>query len=259
VTKKRSDVPVFLLYAGIIHAIGLALFLPVLITFPGPGRESTPAPKTSPVDVLVLPAAQPLTDIGPEQTSALPAAPSVEEGKAEGAAAPVAADAKIGQEPKDNIEVVAPAAESEAKPAPLEAEPREKAPEAEATVGDGGEGSRGGKDAVANVGPEAETQAEPVPQQTEPPAAKPSPAPEADKPAKQKPEARKTPEAKASTKVAAPVKAAPRTAKTSSARRSTAKRAPGRTASRTAKSQTKFAPFSGVLSGVFAPPANKRR
>ena len=37
VKKKTSNVPVFLIYAGIIHAIGLALLMPMLITLPGPG------------------------------------------------------------------------------------------------------------------------------------------------------------------------------------------------------------------------------
>ena len=36
--------PVFLLYAGILHAIGLALLLPMLITLPGPAGEPAPAP-----------------------------------------------------------------------------------------------------------------------------------------------------------------------------------------------------------------------
>jgi hypothetical protein len=46
---KRITVPVFLVYAGIIHAIGLALLLPMLITLPGPGSMITP--KGAPVDV----------------------------------------------------------------------------------------------------------------------------------------------------------------------------------------------------------------
>jgi hypothetical protein len=46
---KRITVPVFLVYAGIIHAIGLALLLPTLITLPGPGSMITP--KGAPVDV----------------------------------------------------------------------------------------------------------------------------------------------------------------------------------------------------------------
>ena len=71
--------PVFLLYAGILHAIGLALLLPMLITLPGPAGEPTPAPaptrEIAPIDVIVLPPPQALTDAGPEYTSALPSAP----------------------------------------------------------------------------------------------------------------------------------------------------------------------------------------
>ena len=52
--KKQSTVPVFLIYTGIIHAIGLALLLPMLITLPRPGSGS--APKTAAVDVEIVPA-----------------------------------------------------------------------------------------------------------------------------------------------------------------------------------------------------------
>lgn len=45
---KRITVPVFLVYAGIIHAIGLALLMPMLITLPGPGSMITP--KGAPFD-----------------------------------------------------------------------------------------------------------------------------------------------------------------------------------------------------------------
>ena len=51
--------PVFLLYAGILHAIGLALLLPMMITLPGPAGEPPPAlaptPEIAPIDVIVLP------------------------------------------------------------------------------------------------------------------------------------------------------------------------------------------------------------
>jgi uncharacterized membrane protein len=39
---KRITVPVFLIYAGVIHAIGLALLLPMIVTLPGPGSMITP-------------------------------------------------------------------------------------------------------------------------------------------------------------------------------------------------------------------------
>jgi hypothetical protein len=52
-------VPVFLIYAGIIHAIGLALLLPIVVTLPGPGGEI--APEASAIDVQIILAA-PLAD-----------------------------------------------------------------------------------------------------------------------------------------------------------------------------------------------------
>jgi hypothetical protein len=69
---KRINVPVFLVFAGIIHAIGLALLMPMLVTLPGPG--SAIAPKTSSVDVELAPA-----EADSEQTSALPASPQAGE------------------------------------------------------------------------------------------------------------------------------------------------------------------------------------
>jgi hypothetical protein len=75
VKKKKSNVPVFLIYAGIIHAIGLALLLPMLITLPGPGGAI--APKAASIDVEIVPAAA-------EQTSALaPAQAPAEESPVE--------------------------------------------------------------------------------------------------------------------------------------------------------------------------------
>jgi len=44
---KRITIPVFLVYAGIIHAIGLAVLLPMIVTLPGPG--SLIVPETAPV------------------------------------------------------------------------------------------------------------------------------------------------------------------------------------------------------------------
>lgn len=39
---KRITIPVFLVYAGIIHAIGLTLLLPMIVTLPGPGAMIAP-------------------------------------------------------------------------------------------------------------------------------------------------------------------------------------------------------------------------
>jgi hypothetical protein len=75
VNKKQSTVPVFLIYAGIIHAIGLALLMPMLITLPGPGSGLTP--KAAAVDVEIVPAFPSAANVeqDADQTSALPAAP----------------------------------------------------------------------------------------------------------------------------------------------------------------------------------------
>ena len=62
---KRITIPVFLIYAGVIHAIGLALLLPMIVTLPGPG--SMIAPKGVPVAVELD------AEADPDQTAALPA------------------------------------------------------------------------------------------------------------------------------------------------------------------------------------------
>jgi hypothetical protein len=126
-------VPVFLLYAGILHAIGLALLLPMLITLPGPGGKPAPrpapAPEIAPIDVIVLPPPQTLTDAGPEHTSALPPAPPARKATATQPAEPAKAGPSQAQprsaetpvreeieaEPNDTLSQAAPAAE--AKPA----------------------------------------------------------------------------------------------------------------------------------------------
>jgi hypothetical protein len=75
VSKKNSNVPVFLIYAGIIHAIGLALLMPMLITLPGPGSAILPEPAA--IDVEIVPGAPPQAQIEADiaETSALPAGP----------------------------------------------------------------------------------------------------------------------------------------------------------------------------------------
>jgi hypothetical protein len=79
VRKRQRHVPVFLIYAGVIHAIGLALLLPMLITLPGPGGEIATEPAA--IDVEIVPGL-PLagkTEPEGEQTSALPSAAVVGE------------------------------------------------------------------------------------------------------------------------------------------------------------------------------------
>jgi len=114
VNKKRSAVPVFLIYAGIIHAIGLALLMPMLITLPGPGKEALP--KSAAIDVEIVPAAPSAAKLeqDDEQTSALPSAePSPQEDR------PV----ESGPEPSGAAEDSKPGAESPVANVSPEAEP----------------------------------------------------------------------------------------------------------------------------------------
>ncbi len=69
--KKTSKVPVFLIYAGIIHTIGLALLMPMLITLPGPGGSVVSLPAAIDVEIVPAPLAA-KTQSDSEQTSALP-------------------------------------------------------------------------------------------------------------------------------------------------------------------------------------------
>ena len=68
--------PVFLIYAGIVHAIGLALLLPMLITLPGPGGGH--APDAAAIDVEIIPGT-PASSLRSRRvasdTAALPSAP----------------------------------------------------------------------------------------------------------------------------------------------------------------------------------------
>ena len=88
--KKTSKVPVFLIYAGIIHAIGLALLMPMLITLPGPGGSVISPPAA--IDVEIVPASPLAAKIesDSEQTSALPSAEEAAAVKADDEAEAVA-------------------------------------------------------------------------------------------------------------------------------------------------------------------------
>ena len=118
--KKQSNVPVFLIYAGIIHAIGLALLLPMLITLPGPG--SGPAPKTAAVDVEIVPA-PPAAKVeqDADQTSALTAAPPEAAGPVEAPPEAHGSEAGAGQEADAPSAVanVSPEAQPEGDSTPL--------------------------------------------------------------------------------------------------------------------------------------------
>jgi hypothetical protein len=115
VKKKTSNVPVFLIYAGIIHAIGLALLMPMLITLPGPGGLVGPQPAAIDVEIIPGSPVQAKIEGNSEQTSALPsAAPSAEQDDAiepeagGGAIANVSPDAEptLDEKPADTASPV---------------------------------------------------------------------------------------------------------------------------------------------------------
>jgi hypothetical protein len=114
VRKRQRHVPVFLIYAGVIHAIGLALLLPMLITLPGPGGEIATEPAA--IDVEIVPGS-PLagkTEPEGEQTSALPSAATAGEDDA-------------GAKPDQDAETAEPLApEAEPKQEEENAPPREE-------------------------------------------------------------------------------------------------------------------------------------
>jgi len=101
---KRITIPVFLIYAGVIHAIGLALLLPLIVTLPGPG--SMIAPKVTPVAVELDAEAE------PDQTAALPAPAKPAESRAPLQAPPE----PLAPEPKADAKPDIPAALANASP-----------------------------------------------------------------------------------------------------------------------------------------------
>jgi hypothetical protein len=132
VKKKTSNVPVFLIYAGVIHAIGLALLMPMLITLPGPGSLGELQPAAIDVEIIPGSPVQAKIEGNSEETAALPsAAPPVGQDDAvgpeagDGAVANVSPDAEptLGEKPADAASPV----EEEAKSkdaAPAKAAPR---------------------------------------------------------------------------------------------------------------------------------------
>jgi hypothetical protein len=113
---KRITIPVFLIYAGVIQAIGLALLLPLIVTLPGPG--SMIAPKGTPVAVELD------AEADPDQTAALPAPPQPVEDKTALQAPPEPAAPEPEADAKPNL----PAALANASPPakPVLAAPRPK-------------------------------------------------------------------------------------------------------------------------------------
>ena len=118
VKKKPSNVPVFLVYAGIIHAIGLALLMPMLITLPGPG--SGIAPKTAAVDVEIVADSPSAAKVAQDadETSALPAAQPSAAAHAPVEALPEAGSAEAEAETPGAVANVSPEAQPEGDATP---------------------------------------------------------------------------------------------------------------------------------------------
>ena len=114
---KRITIPVFLIYAGVIHVIGLALLLPMIVTLPGPG--SMIAPKGAPVAVELD------AEADPDQTAALPAPAKPVEDKAPLQAAPE----PVAPGPKADAKPDIPAALANASPTVQPAKPVLAAPQ----------------------------------------------------------------------------------------------------------------------------------
>jgi hypothetical protein len=82
--------PLFAIGAGVVHAIGIAILLPLLITLPGPGGDIPQRPVNIEVDVGSPDPPQPIVPdvstsraVSDEATSALPASPQPDVGAAE--------------------------------------------------------------------------------------------------------------------------------------------------------------------------------
>jgi hypothetical protein len=69
----KINLPVFAIGAGVIHAIGLAVLLPLLITLPGPGSDIDPHAVAIDVDIVPASPLSPKVYEDVDQTSALPA------------------------------------------------------------------------------------------------------------------------------------------------------------------------------------------
>jgi hypothetical protein len=127
VKKKTSNVPVFLIYAGVIHAIGLALLMPMLITLPGRGSLSGPEPAAINVEIVPASPVDSKIEGNSEETAALPpTAPSAEQGDAIEPAGG-AAVANVSPDKLDEKPATASPVKEEAKPkdaAPAKAAPR---------------------------------------------------------------------------------------------------------------------------------------
>ena len=89
IRPDRPKLPLFAIGACVVHAIGLAILLPLLITLPGPGGDIPQRPVNIEVDVgspdpprPIVPDVSSSCAASDEATSALPAAPQRDAGAA---------------------------------------------------------------------------------------------------------------------------------------------------------------------------------
>ncbi len=131
----RIKLPVFAIGAGVIHAIGLAVLLPLLITLPGPGSDIDPHAVAIDVDIVPASPPSPKVDGDVDQTSALPAATGSDE--APGAVADVgpetspatpAEEQESAPAKEQPAATAAPATKPKAKPAKITRAPAPKKP-----------------------------------------------------------------------------------------------------------------------------------
>jgi hypothetical protein len=120
INLKRITIPVFLIYAGVIHVIGLALLLPMIVTLPGPGSMITPTSTPVAVDLDA-------DEADPNQTAALSAPSKPVEDNAAFQAAP--APEPVAAEPKAEAKPDIPGALANASPTAQPEKPVVAAPQ----------------------------------------------------------------------------------------------------------------------------------
>ncbi len=125
IRPDRPKLPVFAIGAGVVHAIGLAILLPLLITLPGPGADIKQTPVNIEVDVgspdpprPVVPDVSSGRAASDETTSALPASPEPDVG---------ADDVSPDTSPDAVQDTEQQAVPSSPKPAPAAAVPAKRA------------------------------------------------------------------------------------------------------------------------------------
>jgi hypothetical protein len=141
IRPNRPKLPLFAIGSGVVHAIGIAILLPLLITLPGTGGDKRQRPVNIEVEVSakspprpVVPDVSSLHPAADDATSALPATdsgaladirPDASSGEARKAAVPrdkpvvsVASAKKVKSKPKVEAKGIKPAAKAARAPQP---------------------------------------------------------------------------------------------------------------------------------------------